>query len=89
MINVVVLQGAAVPGSGSVFYLQIAGAAFSGEKDVEIHVGGEVAAYVKTVIQAGLLCIVKGKYVPGALYVEGETVSFLRDKKNIGDKLWE
>jgi hypothetical protein len=89
MINVVALQGAAIPGAGSVFYLQIEGPAFTGKKDVEIHVGGEVAAYVQTVIQAGLLCIVKGKYVPDALYIEGETVSFLRDKKNIGDKLWE
>jgi hypothetical protein len=89
MTNVIVLQGADIPGSASAFFIQITGPVFTGKKDVEAHISGEVAAYVQTVIQAGLLCVIKGKYVPGATYIDAETVSFLRDKKNIGDEIWE
>jgi hypothetical protein len=88
MTNVVVLQGAAIPGSASAFFMQITGPTFTGKKDVEAHISGEVAAYVQTVIQEGLLCIIKGKYVPGETYIDVETVSFLRDKKNAGDEMW-
>jgi hypothetical protein len=89
LINVVALQGASIPDSMFKFYLQITGPAFEERKDVEIHVGGDVASYVQTVIKSGLLCVIKGKYVPGELYIEAETVSFLRDKKDIGDAMWE
>jgi hypothetical protein len=89
MINVIALQGAAMPGSASAFFLQITGPTFMGKKDVEVHVNGEVADYVQTVIQDGLLCVIKGRYVPGETYVDAETVSFLRDKKKIGDEIWE
>jgi hypothetical protein len=89
MINAVVLQGAAIPGSASAFFLQITGPTFTAKKDVETRVSGEVAGYVQTVIQTGLMCVVKGKYLPGNTYIEAETVSFLRDKKNIGETMWE
>jgi hypothetical protein len=90
MVNVVVLQGAAIPGSGSVFYLQILGGSFSGAHDVEVRVSGSVAEYVQTVIESGLLCVVKGQYVPSASqsYVQAESVAFLRDKLDSGDPLW-
>jgi hypothetical protein len=88
MVNVVVLQGAAVPGTDAVFYLQIAGSVFTGAKDAEIHVSGDVAAYVKTVIKRGLLCVVKGAYVPAGNYVEADSVSFLRDRLEDGASLW-
>jgi hypothetical protein len=89
MINVVVLQGAAVPGTDSVFYLQIQGETFSGAHDVEIHMSGGVAAYVKTALRAGLLCVVKGRYVPSGGCVEAESVSLLRDQLSMGDPLWQ
>jgi hypothetical protein len=89
MINVIALQGASIPGTASAFYLQITGPVFTGQQDVEIHIGGDVAAYVQKTIQTGLLCVVKGKYVPGGLYIDADAVSFLRDKKNAGDPMWE
>jgi hypothetical protein len=89
MINVVALQGAAVPGTDSVFYLQTQGPVFSGARDAEIHMAGGVAAYVKTVIQSGLLCVVKGRYVPAGNYIEAESVALLRDRLAAGDPLWQ
>jgi hypothetical protein len=88
MINVVALQGAAVPGTDSVFYLQIQGETFSGARDAEIHMTGGVAAYVKTAIRSGLLCVVKGSYVPSGNYIEAESVALLRDQLAAGDPLW-
>jgi hypothetical protein len=88
MINVVALQGAAVPGDDSVFYLQIQGSVFSGARDAEIRMSGGVAAYVKTAIKSGLLCVVKGRYVPAGNYVEAESVSLLRDRLAAGDPMW-
>jgi hypothetical protein len=89
MMNVVALQGAAVPGGASVFYLQINGSVFSGAKDVEVRVEGAVAEYVQTAMQPGLLCIVKGRYVPDENCVAAEAVSFLRDKRGYGEELWK
>jgi hypothetical protein len=89
MTNVVVLQGAAIPGTDTVFYLQINGEEFTESKDAEIRMSGDVAKYVGTIIQPGLLCVAKGKYVPAGNYIEAESASFLRDRKNIGDTMWE
>jgi hypothetical protein len=89
MINVVALQGAAVPGTDSVFYLQIQGDVFSGAQDAEIHVSGGVAAYVKTALRSGLLCVVKGRYVPAGNYIEADSVSLLRAQLAEGDPLWQ
>jgi hypothetical protein len=88
MINVVVVQGAAVPGTASVFYLQINGGSFTGAHDVEVHISGSVSDYVQTVVQSGLLCVVKGRYIPSGNYIEAESVSFLRSKLGSGDQLW-
>jgi hypothetical protein len=88
MVNVALLQGAAVPETDAVFYLQMFGLEFTGAKDAEIHVSGDVAVYVKTVIQSGLLCVVKGRYVPAGNYIDAESVSFLRDQLKEGDPLW-
>jgi hypothetical protein len=89
MVNTVVLQGAAVPATDSVFYLQIQGETFSGAQDAEIHMAGGVAAYVKTALRSGLLCIVKGSYVPAGNYIEADSVSLLRAQLAEGDPLWE
>lgn len=89
MVNVVVLQGAAVPESSSVFYLQIGGETFSGSKDAKVLVSGAVAEYVGRTIKAGLLCFVKGSYVPSGNYVEAETVAFMRDKLETGGVMWD
>lgn len=88
MINVIALQGAAVPGTDSVFYLQLHGATFTGAQDAEIRVSGGVAEYVATAIKSGLLCVVKGRYVPAGNYIEAESVSLLRDRLSPGDPLW-
>jgi hypothetical protein len=89
MINVVVLQGTAIPGTSSVFYLQISGDVFTGSHDVEVRMSGSVAGYVQTVIETGLLCVVKGKYVAKEKYIVAEAVFLLRGKLNIGDPLWK
>jgi hypothetical protein len=92
VVNVVILQGAAVPGTGSVFHLQIEGGGFSGtvgEGCVEVRMSGDVAEYVRTVIQSGLLFVVKGRYVTAGKYIEAESVSALRDKLDVGDSLWD
>lgn len=89
MINVVAMQGAAVPGGASAFYLQINGPVFAGAKDVEVRVEGSVAEYVQAAMQPGLLCVVKGRYVPEGGYVAAEAVSFLRDKLELGEELWK
>jgi hypothetical protein len=88
MVNVVVLQGAAVPDSGSAFYLQIQSGAFAGAKEAKIAVFDDVAAYVSKTIQRGLMCIVKGVYVPSGNYIKAESVAFLRDKLSDGDQMW-
>jgi hypothetical protein len=88
MVNVVILQGAIVPGTDSVFYLQINGNKFEGARDVEVHMAGDVASYVKTVIQSGLLCVLKGRYVPDGNYIEAESVSLLKDLLERGESMW-
>jgi hypothetical protein len=89
MTNVVVLQGAAIPGTNSAFYLQISGSSFTGSKDVEVRMSGGVAEYVQKVIATGLLCVVKGRYVPNEKYIMAESVSLLRDKLDIGGPMWD
>jgi hypothetical protein len=88
MINVVALQGAAVPGTATVFYLQINGPVFTGATDVEVRMEGGVAEYVQTAIKRGLLCVVKGRYVPAENYVAAESVALLRDQLEDGEPLW-
>jgi hypothetical protein len=88
MTNVAVLQGAAVPDSAGVFYLQLGGL-FSGAKDAKIVVSGAVAEYVSRTIESGLLCFVKGSYVPSGNHIQADSVAFLRDKAGAGEPLWE
>jgi hypothetical protein len=69
MVNVIVLQGAAIPDSKDIFYLQIRSGAFVGAEEVIVAVFGDVAEYVSKTIQRGLMCCVKGAYVPSANYI--------------------
>jgi hypothetical protein len=92
VVNVVVIQGAVISGAGSAFFLQIDGEVFSSSVSagsVSVKASGEVAEYVATVIQSGLLCVVKGRYVPAGNYIEAEAVSMFRDKLEEGDPMWD
>jgi hypothetical protein len=89
MVNVVVLQGAAVPAFSDYFYLQITGGGFAETREAKIVMSGAVAEYVAKTMQSGLLCIVKGAYVPSGNYIQAESVAFLQDKLELGDQMWE